>query len=138
MEQKQIIFPMAALVGWTYLVSAVMLRRAFRAVAGGLNPAYFRYGGGFEAPGSMRAAYQHFNNLFETPVLFYAGVLTVFAARLADPALLALAWAYVAARVVHGVIHLRDRGVSRRRDSFLLSVAILFLLWVVIVWRLAV
>lgn len=124
-----ILYPAFALAGWTFVMAAVMLRSAFKAVGEGLDPRYFRHGSGFEAPGYMRAAYQHYTNLFEMPVLFYAAVLMAYVTVQVTPALLGLAWLYVAARVVHSLIHLKNTNIPRRRDSFLVSVAVLLILW---------
>lgn len=133
MAQESILFPMFALVGWTFIVAGVMLGSAFKAVREGLNPRFFQYGTGAKPPGYMRAAYQHYSNMHEMPVLFYTAVLTAYAASMTDVLLVALSWVYVAARVVHSVIHLRNRSVARRRDSFLVSVAMLVSIWGVLI-----
>jgi len=132
MKDISFLYPLFALVGWTIVMSIVMLRRAFRAVGDGLDPRYFRYGTGYEPPDYMRAAYQHYTNLFEMPVLFYTAVITAFVTGQTTVLLYGIAWAYVAARMLHSVIHLKNTNVPRRRDSFLISVALLFVMWCIL------
>ena len=58
-------------------------------------------------------ASDNFINLFEVPVLFYVLVLASVAAGVQDPLLLALAWAFVALRVVHSGYVAREVDVQR-------------------------
>jgi hypothetical protein len=74
----------------------------------------------------------NFRNLFETPVLFYAALLVAYVAQLATVAYLALAWAYVVARVVHSVIHCTYNKVLHRLGAFLASFGLLAALWALI------
>jgi len=129
MKETAILYPLFALAGWTFLMAAFMLRTAFKAVGEGLSLEYFRYGTGAEPPGYMRSAYQHYINLFEMPVLFYTVGLLAYVTGQAGSLLLGLAWAYVASRMVHSVLHVRNTNVPRRRDAFLLSVALLMVMW---------
>lgn len=129
MKDVAILYPLFALVAWTFVMATVMLRSAFKAVAEGLDRRYFRYGAGAEPPGYMRSAYQHYTNLFEMPVLFYAAVLTAYVSGQVTPLLTGMAWTYVAARMGHSLIHLKNTNVPRRRDAFLLSVALLIAIW---------
>ncbi|QKT05019.1 MAPEG family protein [Ectothiorhodospiraceae bacterium 2226] len=135
MEQKMILYPVLALVGWSFVVTGVMLARAFKAVGAGLSVEYFRYGAGAEPPGYMRAAYQHYSNLFEMPVLFYTAALISYVAGVVDALLVTLAWAYVATRLLHGTVHMRDRNVLMRRNTFFLSMLVLVSLWVLLAAR---
>ena len=129
MKQIAIVYPMSAMVGWTLLIALVMIRKAFRAVREGLDVEYFRYGKGDEPPGYMLAAYQHFTNLFEMPVLFYVAVLMIYTVAITNVFLVLLAWCYVAARVVHSFYHLSNQVVIYRRNAFVISYLVLALLW---------
>ncbi|HEY0719878.1 MAG TPA: MAPEG family protein [Gammaproteobacteria bacterium] len=133
MENKVILYPLFALVAWTLFMTVVMIRRAFRAVGEGLDPEYFRYGKGFTPPGYMLSAYQHFENLFEMPVLFYVALSVIYVTHINNALLLTLAWGYVAARMVHSVYHLDNTNVKRRRNAFITSFVILIVLWVSVV-----
>ena len=83
-------------------------------------------------------ASDNFRNLFEMPVLFYAGVLVAYAAQLASPAYLVVSWAYVAARAVHSAIHCTTNRVMHRFPVFLASFWLLGALWALIAWDLLV
>lgn len=132
MKDSAILYPLFALAGWTFLMAVFMLRTAFRAVGEGLSVEYFRYGAGAEPPGYMRAAYQHYSNLFEMPVLFYAAGVLAYVTGQASSLLLGLAWAYVVTRMAHSVLHLKNTNIPRRRDAYLLSALLLMVMWVVL------
>jgi hypothetical protein len=80
----------------------------------------------------------HFRNLFEVPVLFYAlcGFLAI--TRLATPFLLACAWGYVGLRAFHAYIHLTHNRVIRRFQAFIASTIVLYVMWGVFAVRLAI
>jgi len=78
----------------------------------------------------------HFRNLFEVPVLFYAlcgflaitGLTTLF--------LLACAWGYVVLRAAHTYIHLTSNKVVRRFQVFVASTIVLYVMWGIFAVRL--
>ena len=71
----------------------------------------------------------HFRNLFEVPVLFYAlcGFLAI--TRLTTLLLLACAWGYVVLRAFHTYIHLTHNTVIRRFQAFVASTIVLYVMW---------
>ena len=94
------------LVLWTLGLAFFMVYRRFTSVRSGTMPgAYYRLYQGGEEPAELRKLTRHYINLHESPVLFYALVLAIFVAGRADAAFAALAWAYVALRILHGLIH---------------------------------
>ena len=135
MEQKLILYPLFALVAWSFVMTVVMIKRAYRAVGEGLSVEYFRYGSGAKIPGYMRSAYQHYSNLYEMPLLFYVAVVVIYISGVAMMDLLLLCWGYVAARMVHSLLHLDNSNLPRRRDTFMLSTLVLMVLWAVTMWR---
>ncbi len=82
------------------------------------------------------AASDHFRNLFEVPVLFYAlcGFLAI--TQLSNHLLLACAWGYVALRAAHTYVHLTSNKVIRRFQLFFASSIVLYLMWVIFAVRL--
>ena len=72
-------------------------------------------------------------NQFETPVMFLAAIAIALAAGLASPTLVALAWAWLAARVVHMAIHVGPNVVPWRFRAFGASCLVLTAMWVVLV-----
>lgn len=71
----------------------------------------------------------HFRNLFEVPVLFYAlcGFLAI--TKLTTLLLLACAWGYVFLRACHTWVHLTNNKVIRRFQVFVASTIVLYVMW---------
>jgi hypothetical protein len=82
------------------------------------------------------AASDHFRNLFEVPVLFYAlcGYLAI--TQLTTLLLLACAWGYVALRTAHTFVHLTSNKVIRRFQLFFASTIVLYVMWALFAVRL--
>src|SRR5262245_58703866 len=76
-------------------------------------------------------ASDNFKNLFEVPVLFYALCAILASAQYVSPFFVIGAWLYVALRYVHSCIHLTCNRVMHRFAVYVLTRAILFLLWAV-------
>ena len=76
----------------------------------------------------------NFRNLFEVPVLFYAGVLAALALHVRSDALLALAWAFVAARYAHAIVHLGYNRVMHRFYAYLAGLLAVLAFWAVLAW----
>ena len=129
MEQTLILYPMFALVLWTFFVGALQVRYTKRAVMEGLHPNYFRHKLGYEPPHYLLSTCQHFSNLFEMPVLFYAGVIAVYVTGINNIGLLVLAWLYVVTRLLHSRQHLADRHLLKRRNTFFASYFVLLAFW---------
>ena len=136
---RWLLYPVLALVALTFVVGVVMYRRRVgemkrrrippQAVASAVAMA--------TTLEDTRAA-DNFRNLFETPVLFYAGMIVAYAAKLGSPAFLALAWVYVLARAVHSAIHCTTNRVMHRFAAFIASFWLLGALWAMIAWDLLV
>lgn len=82
-------------------------------------------------------ASDNFANLFELPVLLYAGVLAAVQVGAQDGALLALAWAFVALRAVHSLIQCSYNRVMHRFGVYVAGGAVLFAFWLRLGWILA-
>ncbi len=72
-----------------------------------------------------RAAY-NFRNLFELPVVFYALCLYLFVTGTVDGVYVAGAWAFVALRSVHSLIHCTANIVILRFASYMLGALVLW------------
>jgi hypothetical protein len=81
-------------------------------------------------------AADHFRNLFEAPVLFYALCAFLAITHLTTLFLLACAWGYVALRAFHAYIHLTHNKVVRRFQAFVASTIVLYVMWGVFAVRL--
>jgi hypothetical protein len=78
----------------------------------------------------------HFRNLFEVPVLFYALCAFLAITKLTTLFLLACAWGYVVLRTFHTYIHLMHNKVVRRFQAFVASTIVLYVMWGVFAVRL--
>jgi hypothetical protein len=131
-----VLLPLYAMI---VLTSGVLLRLAWLRVGGirrrETRVTYYRTMQGEPPPEHVIATGRNFSNLFEMPVLFYLAVLLVHVDHLADPAIVALAWAYVAFRTGHSAIHLTFNDVQSRFTLFVLSNVVLAVLWLMVAWR---
>jgi hypothetical protein len=80
-----------------------------------------------------RAA-DNFRNLFELPVLFYVALGVAFALGAGDAFTLALAWLFVASRVLHSAIQCSYNKVMHRFHAYLAGSVALLLLWARLAW----
>jgi hypothetical protein len=80
------------------------------------------------------AASDNFNNLFETPVLFYTAILLTLILMLQDPVIVALAWMYVVLRALHSFVHTTYNTVMHRFYLYLMSCVVLLGIWVRLGW----
>lgn len=71
-------------------------------------------------PAPVRWKADNFSNLFEQPTQFYA-VAAVLALAGAGKTDARLAWAYVAARVAHTLVHCSTNNVMRRFTLYVIS-----------------
>jgi hypothetical protein len=139
MSAKSILYPMLAMVVPTAIVAVLMLRAPVGEMRlRRIHPQKIATSAQMAATLEDTRAADNFRNLFEAPVLFYAAVLTIYVAQLTGVACLALAWAYVAARVVHTSIHCTYNRVIHRLAAFAASILLLWTLWGVLAFDLLV
>jgi len=79
-------------------------------------------------PDSVLKFSNNINNQFETPVLFYALVMMLWAVNAIDGIALGLAWGFVVTRIVHAYIHTGSNIVPARRMVFTIGCIFLLLL----------
>ena len=136
MQPDLILMPVIALV---LLTAGVAIRlftlnvMAFRNRE--VSKGYFRTYQGDE-PEVIRAARDHYKNLFEMPVLFYLLMALIYATGNLHLIDIALAWAYVCSRYIHSIIRGTTNRVSYRYKVFVGSFAILLCEWAMFGWRL--
>ena len=78
---------------------------------------------------------QHVENLFESPPLFYIAVIILYLCRGVTPAAAGTAWAYLACRVAHMLVHTGYNNVNHRALTFGSSILSLSALWVMVASR---
>ena len=90
---------------------------------------------GATEPESTQKVSRHFANLFEAPTLFYVVCLAAMVTGVTGAVMVALAWAYVAARIVHAAIHLGPNRLRWRMRAYFVSWLMLAALWVTLLRR---
>ena len=78
-----------------------------------------------------RAA-DNFRNLFELPVLFYLALVVAAMSGQAGAPVLALAWTFVALRMLHSWIHCTYNKVMHRFQAYLAGGVVLWALWILL------
>jgi hypothetical protein len=128
-----IVWPAFALFALTLGSVTRLARMRFAAArAGRVDPRFYKVFQGQGEPPELAATSRNVVNLYEMPTLFYAGTAIAFAAHLSGGLLVALAWAYVALRFAHSVIHVTSNRVMWRFRAFLASWIVLaaYLAWI--------
>lgn len=131
MHQTAILFPIIALVAWTFAVLMLLPYRRFKAVANKqVTGADFKFGESANVPAQVSIPNRNLMNLLEMPVLFYVACLTLYVTGTVTPAVLALAWIFVALRIMHSLVHLTYNNVIHRLVFFAGSNVVLLLIWI--------
>jgi len=131
MSQEAIFLPVLALAALTILVLMFAAGKRFAAAgAGHVTPNDFALGESAAVPGHVALGNRNYMNLLELPVLFYVVCLALYVTGQVDGLVLNLAWAYVALRVIHSLVHLTYNNVIHRLAVFAISNFVLAALWV--------
>lgn len=137
MTSTSLLLPVFVQVLLTFAVAIAMgraRRLSLAADPGKINTRELALGHHTWSDAATQAA-NNFSNQFETPVLFYAGVLFALLLKQWDVVLVGLAWAFVATRIVHAVIHLGGNDVRWRAPVYILGVFCLMAFWGVLMLR---
>jgi hypothetical protein len=138
MNQTLVLYPMLALIGWTFAILLLMGKRRIAAVqAGRVHAREFALGESAAVPVDCTIVNRHYMNLLEIPLLFYAVCLTYYVTQQADTTALVLAWAYVALRLAHSAVHLGSNRLFHRLLAFAAGNFTLMGLWGWLLVRLA-
>ncbi|MDJ0910212.1 MAG: MAPEG family protein [Woeseiaceae bacterium] len=135
----ELVYPMATMVLLTALVLVRMVLGRMAAVRRGEVDARF-YKTFDSGEGETRQLAQHtrnFINLFESPVLFYAGCITAMVVGQGTGVIIWLAWAYVVFRAIHTVVHLGSNRIPPRMVMYGASWIALLAIWGTLVVRVA-
>ena len=134
MNPYVLVYPMAAMVLLTFAVLVRMVRGRFAAVKDGVVDArFYKTYQGADEPRAAAQNTRHFVNLFENPVLFYAACVVAMVTGQGTGIIVWLAWAYVASRVVHAVVHLGSNKIPPRMAVYGVSWLLLLAMWGVLV-----
>ena len=122
------LLPVVALVAWTFVMWGWMYATripAIRRARMRLDPTAPRGEQMASLPPEVRWKADNYNHLFEMPTLFYAIALVLHALGQDHGVPLALAWVYVATRVVHSVFQATKNVIEIRFVLFVLSSLVL-------------
>lgn len=130
MSGQQILYPVFAMALLAFTIAVIMRKCRSKAREEGLDTEYFKLNSGSTPPDYLIRVSQHYDNLFEMPVLFYTVSLMIFVTGMSDPIFVGLAWVYVAFRYLHAVVHTVYNNLTHRKLMFLFSSLTLMVIWV--------
>lgn len=124
--------PVLALVAWTFVMWVWMYATRIPAMQREkIDVAELsRTGKKLELPPEISRVADNYNHLHEQPTLFYAVALAAQLGGATDPVNVSLAWAYVAARVVHSLVQATKNVIPIRFTVFSIGSIILLVLLV--------
>jgi hypothetical protein len=135
---KAIFLPAAGMAFWTIgcLVrmgiarnAAVTEKKVSMSYYATYDPAKNKAGGGQHEPEELVKMGQYFENLTETPPIWYAAILATYALKDTSKLSLGLAWGYLLARIAHGYVMLGSNNVLHRFITFITSIVLMGVLW---------
>jgi len=125
------ILPMIGMVLLTVGISFLLIKLRYKAVLeDGLKPAYFKLNKGGRPPDYLVRVTQHYDNMFEAPLLFYVAIVLLVVLDITDVIYVWLSWAYFLSRLAHAYIHTTHNKLRQRRNVFIVSYLIVVILWV--------
>ena len=130
----QMLGPVIALVAWSLVMWVWMFATRIPAIFAArmtLDPDAPRGEQMARLPPRVRWKADNYNHLMEQPTLFYAIALALSMISVSTWGVLALAWAYVALRVIHSLVQALGNRIEIRFALFVLSNIPLFALTVV-------
>lgn len=129
-QKATMLLPVLGMIILTIGVALLMLKRRYRAVLkDGLHPSYFKLNRGAKLPNYVVQVTQHYENLFEAPMLFYIAIIFVLVLDQVDSIYIILSWVYLFSRIAHAYIHTTYNALRHRKNVFLISSMILVALW---------
>lgn len=128
--QAGLLMPVFGMVLLTIGIALWMLKLRYKAVLeDGVTAKYFKLNSGAKLPEYLIKVTQHYENLFETPILYYLVVVLVIVLNVNDTVYVGLSWVYLLTRLVHAYIHTISNRLKYRKYSFMASSLILVILW---------
>ncbi len=125
-----LVLPVIGMIFLTIGIALWMLKLRYRAVLqDGVSPAYFKLNKGAKLPDYLVRVTQHFENLFETPILFYIVILFILTIGVTDIFYVCFAWLFFIARLAHAYVHTTYNRIKHRRNVFIISSLLLVVLW---------
>jgi hypothetical protein len=128
--------PVSVLALWTAGVLLMTgLRRVTAVRSRRLRQGAFRYGESPDVPDDLKVWNRNLMNLLEMPLLFYVVCIGFYVTRQVTPSVVAIAWAYVALRILHSLVHLTSNHIVARLTVFAVGNFVLLDMWIVFMRR---
>lgn len=128
--QAGLLLPVFGMVFLTVGIALWMLKLRYKAVIeDGVSAKYFKYNRGAKLPEYLVRVTQHYENLFETPVLFYLAIVLILVLNINDSVYVVLSWGFFASRLLHAYIHTVSNRLKHRKYAFMLTSVMLIILW---------
>lgn len=86
-------------------------------------------------PDAVKKLGNNFDNQFQMPMLWYAGVAFTLVLNAADSLLVGLSWAFLVLRVGHSFVHVGRNIVIRRFFIFFAAAIVLMLYWLWLAYK---
>ncbi len=124
------LYPMFMMVLLTFIIGLVTMKfRIENVKSGAVGTKYFKLMEGQEVPEIITKTTRCFNNMFEVPLLFYAGCLLYVSLGYESAVGIIFAWAFVVMRYVQAFVHLTYNHLIHRMLSFWLAFLSVMVLW---------
>ena len=124
-------YPMISMVFLTFIVGLITMKHRISNVkSGAVKAKYFKLMEGQEVPEIITKTTRCFNNMFEVPVLFYAGCLLYISLGVDSQIELAFAWIFVLMRYIQAYVHLTYNHLIHRMLAFWIAFLSTMGLWI--------
>jgi hypothetical protein len=131
----QLIFPMTFYVFYIWALAVFMFRTRLRAIkTGEVHIKYFQAYSGTGPTERTLLVGRHYDNQFQVPLLFLIVCTLHILIGGANAATVALAWAFVASRLLHSWVHLGSNHLQKRVLAFVAGWIIVLLLWAQLIY----
>jgi hypothetical protein len=135
MERGLMLLPMLGQVLLTLTVYVITLKLRVGAVKRDeMDVLYFKTKQAGEPTRKVKQGDELILNLFENPMLFFAGCLASIALDVVDGILLGLATIFVIARIIHAHEYLTKNRIRQRLKSWTIGLCSIFFFWIYLTW----
>ena len=122
---------MILMVLLTFIVGLITMKYRIASVkSGAVSLKYFKLMEGEEVPEIITKTTRCFNNMFEVPVLFYAGCTLYISLGIDSQVGLVFAWIFVLMRYIQAYVHLTYNHLIHRMLSFWIAFLSTIGLWI--------
>ncbi len=130
--QTALLFPVLVYVAYCFVIIGMMGGSRFHAMSTGAVKGRQLKLGERNWPEPIQRISNVAQNQWETPILFWVAIVFALILPIESALLVPLAWAFVAARIVHGVIYIRFNHILSRFSAFAFGLLVTLGMWVLI------